>query len=112
MEDELFFRGSDKNHPHALAFSDRAKADYEAIAALLGLDNWKEAINFGGHLAMDCAKARAKVLTHVCYLTPEQAAVFNDNEEFIKALCEDGVIEWLTPLVLRREVREEPKPDV
>jgi hypothetical protein len=111
MGDDKFFKCSSEN-PHGIGFSDKAKAEYEAIAALLELDDWTDAINFGRHLAMDCAKARAKGLTHVYFLAPEEAAIITNNTEFFRALCEDGVIEWLTPLVLRREAREEPKPDV
>jgi len=103
MGDGTLFKGGGESHPHGLAFSNKAKADFEVIASLMGLDDWKDAIDLGRYLGLEHAKAHVRGETQACYLTPEQAAILNDNEEFFDALCEDGMIEWLTPLVLRRK---------
>ena len=111
MAKDVLFKGTNET-PHAVGLCDRSKADLEAVAALLELGKWTNAIGFSVRLALNYAKAYVKGETEVCFLTPEQATLLGDsNEEFIKALCEDGVIEWLTPLVLRRETREEAKTD-
>jgi len=39
-------------------------------------------------------------MVHFC--TPKLAEVLNSNPKFIEALCEEGVVEWLTPFVLTK----------
>jgi hypothetical protein len=41
-------------------------------------------------------------------MTPEFDQLYQNNKEFFKALCEDGVIEWLTPLVLAKSINPHP----
>ena len=44
------------------------------------------------------AKSRAKGI----FVAPELAMLIANNPEFIEALCEEGVVEWLTPFVLAK----------
>ena len=44
------------------------------------------------------AKSRAKSI----FVAPELAMLIANNPEFIEALCEEGVVEWLTPFVLTK----------
>jgi|688.fasta_scaffold146378_3 hypothetical protein len=46
------------------------------------------------------AIAHAKGSTEVLACTSKQSAVLLNNQKFIEALCEEGVVEWLTPFVL------------
>jgi hypothetical protein len=88
------------DNPHKLAFSDQFRRRMERVAALLDLESWRHAIGFGSDLALRCAEQSVKGKTHVVYVTEEFAKVFEGNEKFLDALCEEGVVEWLTPLVL------------
>jgi hypothetical protein len=40
--------------------------------------------------------------TKVIHCTSKMAALIKDSPEFIAALCEEGVVEWLTPFVLAK----------
>jgi hypothetical protein len=40
--------------------------------------------------------------TEVIHCTSKMAALIKDNPEFMAALCEEGVVEWLTPFVLAK----------
>jgi hypothetical protein len=97
----------DTGYPHKIALNNKARANLETIATLLGLDGWLKALNFSESLALDYAKAHAKGWTHLHFCSPKEAALLEDNEEFFRALCEDGVIEWLTPFVLAGKNGEE-----
>jgi hypothetical protein len=44
--------------------------------------------------------------------TSKMAALIKDNPEFFAALCEEGVVEWLTPFVLAKPKQSNhPAPD-
>jgi hypothetical protein len=44
--------------------------------------------------------------------TPKLAEIIENNREFIAALCEEGVVEWLTPFVLAKPKQSNhPTPD-
>ncbi len=44
--------------------------------------------------------------------TPKLAEIIENNREFIAALCEEGVVEWLTPFVLAKSKQSNhPAPD-
>jgi len=89
-------------YPHGLRFSDAARKDYERIAALVGLDSWAHAVTCSSDLALQCAEEHVKGKTEVICVTPVTARLLQNNPEFVEALCEEGVIEWLTPLVLTK----------
>jgi len=83
------------------------------IAALLNLGEetnshspTKMAVDFAITLALDYAKSCAKGNTEVFFCKPEQAKIMASNPKFFDALCEEGVIEWLTPLVLAGKAKE------
>jgi hypothetical protein len=40
--------------------------------------------------------------TEIVCCTPDIAALIANNSKFIEALCEEGVVEWLTPFVLTK----------
>jgi len=42
-------------------------------------------------------------------VTPEFEKLYENNKEFFNALCEEGVVEWLTPLVLTKSVNSRLK---
>jgi S-methylmethionine-dependent homocysteine/selenocysteine methylase len=89
-------------YPHALHFPDAGRKTFERIAALLDLDDWKSAIARSGDLALQCAEEYVKGKTEVICVIPRIAELLQSNPEFLNALCEEGVIEWLTPLVLAK----------
>ncbi len=76
------------------------KKDIDTIAALLKLESSGKALGAAVELALLFAKAHAKGKTNVIFCTPKVDATIRNNPEFIEALCEEGVVEWLTPFVL------------
>ena len=92
----------DKSFKHSVSFPDREKKKAERIAALLQLDEWCYSFGIGIDLALAHAEASVKGYTRVVSCTPCLAKLIEDNPEFIEALCEEGVVEWLTPFVLAK----------
>jgi hypothetical protein len=76
------------------------KKDIDIITALLKLESSGQALVVAVELALLFAKAHAKGETNVIFCTPKVDATIRNNPEFIAALCEEGVVEWLTPFVL------------
>ena len=72
------------------------------VAALMDFDDEFEALGFALALALECAERYVKGNTKVLSVKPEFALLYENNKKFFKALCEDGVVEWLTPLVLAK----------
>ncbi len=77
-----------------------AKTDSDYAAALLGLSDGGYAIAKGLKIVLAHAKAHVEGYTEIAFCTPNVAALIESNPEFIAALCEEGVVEWLTPFVL------------
>lgn len=92
----------DNDHPHRLVITNDGKREAERAAALLNLDTWCQALSLGANLALQHAEAHVKGETEVFFCTPEVAAMLTNNKEFIGALCEEGVVEWLEPFVLTK----------
>jgi hypothetical protein len=91
-----------KDFPHIISFTNSARKKAERIAALLELDEWYQAFEIALDLALEQAEAHVKGETEIIYCTPKVATLIDDNEKFIEALCEEGVVEWLTPFVLTK----------
>jgi hypothetical protein len=91
--------GKDK-FPLAFEFNDKGVKKLQRIAALLGLEDSNEAVSHSVHLAAHYAEAYVKGKTEFVFCTPELAASIKNYPDFFKALCQEGVIEWLTPFVL------------
>ena len=89
-------------YPHKLQFNDAGREPFDRIAALMDFDDWKNAIVYSGAIISQCAEQIVKGKTEVLCVKPEFALLYENNPEFFKALCEDGVVEWLTPLVLAK----------
>ena len=98
----------DKNRKHSVSFPDREKKKAERIAALLQLDEWYYSFGIGMNLALAHAEASVKGYTRVASCTPCLAKLIEDNPEFFQALCEEGVVEWLTPLALTKTHNNKP----
>ena len=102
----------DKKRKHGISFSDIIKKKAERIAALLQLDEWNYSFDIGITLALAHAEAYVKGYTRVVSCTPCLAKLIEDNPEFIEALCEEGLVEWLTPFVLAKSRQGgQPTPD-
>jgi hypothetical protein len=89
-------------YPHKLQFNDAGREPFDRIAALMDFDDWKNAIVYSGDIISQCAEQIVKGNTEIICTTPEFDQLYQNNKEFFKALCEDGVVEWLTPLVLAK----------
>ena len=72
------------------------------VAALMELDDEFQTLGFALGLALVCAKRYVKGNTEVLCVKPEFASLYENNKEFFNALCEEGVVEWLTLLVLTK----------
>ena len=89
-----------------------AKRDSDYAAALLGLSDSGYAIAKGLKIVLAHAKAHAGGYTEIAFCTPNVAALIENNPEFIAALCEEGVVEWLTPFVLAKSKQgNQPTPN-
>ena len=95
-------------YPHKLQFNDAGREPFDRIAALMDFDDWKIAIVYSGDIILQCAEQAVKGNTVIVCETPEFDQLYQNNKEFFKALCEDGVIEWLTPLVLAKSINPHP----
>jgi hypothetical protein len=91
--------GKDK-FSHKVGFSDNAKKKMDRVAALLNLEDWCCSIDYGMDLALQDAEAHVKGKTAVVFCTPELAISIKNHPAFFAVLCQEGVIEWLTPFVL------------
>ena len=89
--------------------TEKANRESDQAAALLGLDDGGYAIGMGLQLILQHAKAHAVGKTEIVFCTPDIAALIANNPKFIEALCEEGVVEWLTPFVLTKS--KQPTPD-
>jgi hypothetical protein len=98
----------DKDQKHSICFTDSEKKKAERIAALLDLDEWYHSFGIGINLALAHAEASVKGFTRVVSCTPRLADLIESNPEFFAALCEEGVVEWLTPFVLGKEKDASP----
>jgi hypothetical protein len=93
----------DHDHPYTCSINERGKKAADMVAALLGLDGNGQALCIGLDLALQHAKASVTGgRTEVVFCKPELAALLENNQKFIEALCEEGVVEWLTPFVLTK----------
>ena len=92
----------DKDFRHDVGFTDAGKKKFERIAALCKFESWNRAIDFSAEVALSYAEAYVKGDTMVYFCTPKLAEIIENNPEFIEALCEEGVVEWLTPFVLAK----------
>ena len=96
----------EKEYPHRLGFTDKHKKAMSRAAALLNKDKWSESVGIGMTLVENYSKEYVKGNTEVAYLPPKVAGLLSNNQDFFDALCEEGVIEWLAPLVLTGKSRE------
>ena len=98
----------DDGFSHGIQFADSEKKKAEQVAALLELNEWFYSFGIGLDLALRHAKASAKGNTEVVFCTPYVAELLKSNPKFIEALCEEGVVEWLTPFVLTKSKQSTP----
>ena len=91
-----------KDFPYKWPISEKGKKDIDTIVALLELDDSGTALRVVLELGLTFARAHVKGNTNVIYCTPKVDAMIANNPEFIEALCEEGVVEWLTPFVLAK----------
>jgi hypothetical protein len=87
------------DRPHGVKFSDESRKNWERVAALLNLEDWCHALGAAEKLMLMLAEEYVKGNKNILCVPPEFARVYKDNPEFFKALCEEGVVEWLEPLV-------------
>ena len=90
--------GKDK-FPHLLGFTDEHKRGMERAAALLNKKDWAAAIGLGMGMVDLYSKAYVKGKTNFVFCTPNLDDCIKNHPEFFEALCQEGVIEWLTPFV-------------
>ncbi len=69
---------------------------------MLGLSHGGHSISEGLEIVLAHARAHATGETEIVFCTLEVKALIDNNPKFIEAFCEEGVVEWLTPLVLTK----------
>lgn len=95
---------TENKYPHRLGFTDKHKKIMERAAALLKEEDWTGAIRVGMGLVVSYSEQYVNGRTKIVYCTPELEDCIESNPAFFEALCQEGVIEWLTPLVLAKGV--------
>ena len=70
----------------------------------MNLDDWDWKMSYAAGLtmALEYAEQYVKGKTNYIFCTKEFDELVSNNQKFFEALCEEGVVEWLTPLVLAR----------
>jgi hypothetical protein len=102
----------DKDLRDSINFPREERKRAERIAALLKLSDWPHAFGIGLHFAEQHAEACVIGRTEMLSCTPKMAEIIENNHEFFAALCEEGVVEWLTPFVLAKPKQSNhPTPD-
>lgn len=94
---------STKEHPHVIGFSDESRKQAERVAALMELKNWVGSYSLGLVLALKHAEQYVRGNTNYIFCTKEFDELVRNNQKFFEALCEEGVVEWLTPLVFAKD---------
>ncbi len=97
-----------EGQPHRLNFSDEYKKAMTRAAALLNKDGWNVAVGVGMSLVQRYSEEYVKGNTEALFLSPKIAELLKNNPDFFNALCEDGVIEWMTPFVLSKSSNLHP----
>jgi hypothetical protein len=92
----------DEEYPFHWPVDENNKRVADQTAALLGLSDGGHAIGRGLGIVFAHARAHARGKTEIAFCTPEVKALIENNPKFIEALCEEGVVEWLTPFVLTK----------
>jgi hypothetical protein len=95
---------TEKEYLHNVSVTDKGKKEMDRAAALLNLENWCQALSLGLNLVRDHAEAHVKGRTEVFFCTSELKACVESNPAFFEALCQEGVVEWLMPFVLGKNV--------
>ena len=94
---------STEEHPHMLGFTDASKKIAERVAALMDLEHWGVPYGIGLEMALEYAEELVKgSKSRYIFCTKEFEELVSNNQKFFEALCEEGVVEWLTPLVLTK----------
>ena len=89
---------------YGLSVPAELKKQLDRAAALLGLDDWIKADTLGSRLVINYAEVYVKGKTKVVFCTPEEKSLRDNHPDFFKALCQEGVIEWLTPFVMGKSI--------
>jgi hypothetical protein len=92
------------SRPHTLGFPDEYKRDIERAAALLNKKDWAAAVGLGMRMVQLYSEAYVKGKINYMFCTSELEACIESNPAFFEALCQEGVVEWLTPFVLTKNV--------
>ena len=92
----------DKEHVYEMRLSDEGLKTLNRAAALLKLDGIEDVVRVAIEKVCNYAEAYNKGNEKIIYCSPELATLIKNNPEFIEALCEEGVVEWLTPFVLAK----------
>ena len=92
----------DKKHVYEIRISDEGLKILNRAAVLLKLDGIEDVVRVAIEKVCSYAEAYNRGNTKVIYCSPELAVLMTNNPEFIEALCEEGVVEWLTPFVLAK----------
>jgi hypothetical protein len=100
----------DEECPFHWPVPENNKRAADQAAALLGLSDGGHALTKGLQIVLGHARAHAIGKTEIVFCTPEFKALIDNNLKFIEALCEEGVVEWLTPFVLTKSATQTPTP--
>jgi hypothetical protein len=93
---------STESHPHMMGFTDSSRKKAERVAALMNLEHSGVSYGIGLDMALEYAEEVVKGKSSYIFCTKEFEELVSNNQKFFEVLCEDGVVEWLTPLVLAR----------
>ena len=81
-------------------FNKVSKRKIDGICALMGHESYMHSLSWAIDLGEAIAKKYARGETSVHCLTPALGDLITAHPEFFEALSEEGVLEWVRPLVM------------
>lgn len=82
--------------------SKAAKRRLDTICVLMEHESDLHSLTWAMDMGEEIAKKHARGQTSYHCMKPALGNLIQNNLEFFEALCEEGVVEWLTPLVMRK----------
>jgi hypothetical protein len=90
-----------KDFPYSITYNEDFKRDIDRVNALMDFDDSRKGWCFSMKLGLLAAEAYVKGDTETVFVKPSVRKFIKENPRFLEALLEEGVVEWLTPFVIR-----------
>lgn len=99
---------SERPKPHSICYTDEVDRRLTKIAAIMDIESnsdvWWNAFLMYEKFSQHYVRNKPWTM----FVSEKLGKVMEENPEFFDALAEEGVVEWLSPLVLS-EARKDPE---